>query len=702
MRTAAILTHTRQRLFAFGLAVLCILALAKAVAAQEEPKHEVRIEPVVVTATRTGLGEGEPAASTTVLTQNDVQASADVTVDDILRTVPGFSLYRRSSSLVTPPDLDSEAQGVTLRNIGPAGASRALVMVDGVPIIGAFDGQVFWGKVAKDSIDRIEVVRGSGASLWGNYAMAGVINIITRKPSETGAALKATYGTNGLTDDYLAVSGRHGQWMVGLDGDFFNLDGFPVVAREQRGPIDGNGSSRYEVLNGRVAYTFSENATLWLHGQFFDQAYNYGTALRTSHTDAGLVDLSGTLRTDDGSEWQAVLFSNEQSFKIHFSEALDDARTQEGLSLKQKIPFTDVGGSLVWSRRLLDPFLASAGCDFHWIDGQSRDQSFDPDTGAPTDQLRSDGKQFFAGFFLQGIYTPTPQWEFALSGRADLWENYDGTVADGLALPPTRSFASHTRAAFNPRLSVLYRLTEWLHLRAAAYRAFRAPTLAELYRQSFVEGLQFRPNPNLSPERLNGAEIGVDLPVLDNVDLRATGFWNEVDDPILNVDIPPFDALGNPTARQRVNEGLARSFGAEVEALYEVLPGLNVSGSYLFNDATLVHAPDEKDLEGLQLAQIPPHTFSVRAEYRNARLFTLALEGRFVDEQFEDQEHMDGLGSYFILNASVARQLPFANGEVFLAGENLTDREYTVDHGGGIRQIGSPLLVHGGLRLRFS
>jgi outer membrane receptor protein involved in Fe transport len=693
--------------FSFSVVAVCVLATigAGAMAQEEAPQHEMRLEPVVVTATRTGLSEGEPAASATMLSDEDIEMSANSSVDDILHTIPGFSLYRRSSSLVTPPDLDIEAQGVTLRNIGPAGASHALVMVDGVPIMGAFDGQVFWGKVPQESIDHIEVVRGSGASLWGNYAMAGVINIITRKPTETGASLRASYGTDGLTDDYLSVTGRQGKLMVGVDGDFFNLDGFPVVASNQRGPIDGNGSSRHEVFNGRVGYQFSEAAAVWLHGQLFDQAYNYGTALRTSHTDAGLIDLTGTLHTDDGSEWQAMLFSNQQRFHIQFSEALDPTicngvvRGCEGLSLKQTVPSTDVGASLAWSRRMLSPLLVSAGLDLHWIDGQSRDQVFDPDTAMLTDRIRSDGKQFFAGFFLQGIYTPTPQWEIALSGRTDLWENYDATVTDSTA-NSTTSYASRTRAAFNPRLSVLYRLTEWLHLRAAAYRAFRAPTLAELYRRSYVEGLEFLPNPNLSPERLNGAEAGVDLPVFDNVDLRATGFWAEIQDPMLDTNVA-FDALGTPTARQRFNDGLARSFGAEVEALYEVIPGLTLSGSYLFNDATLVSSPHEPDIAGFQLAQIPPHSATVAVEYRNPKIITARLEGRFVDEQFEDQEHMDKQGSYFLLNASLARQLPIWNGEVFIAGENLTDREYTVDHGGGIRQIGSPLLVHGGVRFRL-
>jgi iron complex outermembrane receptor protein len=264
---------------------------------------------------------------------------------------------------------------------------------------------------------------------------------------------------------------------------------------------------------------------------------------------------------------------------------------------------------------------------------------------------------------------------------------------------------------------VLYKATDWLHLRAAGYRGFRAPTLAELYRRSQVESLVLLPNPNLSPERLNGAEVGVDLPVFDTVDLRATGFWNEVDNPIVSVDVDDSVCSANESAtasmregeeegqaacRKRFNEGLARTYGAEVEGLYEALPDLFLSGSFLFADGTLVHtAQQDTDLAGTQLAQIPPYTATVAVEYRNPQIITARLEGRFVDEQFEDQEHHDKQGSYFILNASLARRLPMANAELFMAGENLTDREYLVDHGGGIGQIGTPVLVHGGVRMRF-
>src|SRR5713226_5736611 len=106
-----------------GLILLLLLLVATSARAQEPE----RLEPVVVTATRTEQKVGEAPASVTVLTREDVRQTAAQSLDDLLRQVPGFSLFRRSSSLVGHPT----TQGVSLRGIGPSGASRALVLLDG-------------------------------------------------------------------------------------------------------------------------------------------------------------------------------------------------------------------------------------------------------------------------------------------------------------------------------------------------------------------------------------------------------------------------------------------------------------------------------------------------------------------------------------------------------------------------------------------
>ncbi len=690
----------KQRLlWAMGAIALGTIA-ASASTAQTEPRKEYRLEPVVVTATRSSLALDSAPASVAELDEEQVQESPNISLDDILRTVPGFSTFRRSSSIVTSPDLDNEAQGVTLRGIGPSGTSRALVMVDGIPIINPFDAQVFWGKVAKEQIERIEVVRGASAHLWGNYAMAGVINIITRKPRGNHGGAHFTYGTHDLVDSGFFATGEVGKLQLGVDGNYFDTIGFKVVDAAQRGPIDGRSSSRSQLLNARAAYRLSDTASVAVHGQIFDQDNNNGTRLRVADSTSGLVDMVGTAHSDDGSEWQLSAFSNLQRFSINFINALSVngvRRAGESLDFKQIIPVTDVGGSLVWSRRMTDPLLLTAGLDLHWIDGQSREQHYLA-SGEKDGFRRADGKQLFAGLFMQGIYTPTERWEIALGGRVDVWSNYDGSVSESDQLgSDSQHFRSHTEATFNPKLAVLYRALDWLHVRGAAYRAFRAPTLSELYREGEVEGLQFRPNAKLGPEDLYGAELGLDMPLLDTLDVRTTGFWADIDGGITD-----FTTVENGSqVRTRNNTGLTRTVGAELEILYQVWRDVTLSGSYLYSDSEVVRAPTHAEIVGDHVTQVPPHSFTLSGRYSNPAIISFLVEGRFVDAQYEDAENQDRLRSYFLVLASATRDLPWFNSQIYVAAQNLADRTYDVDRGGGVLKVGTPFMAHAGFRFRL-
>ena len=101
------------------------------------------LETVTVTPTRTETRLGNVPASVSVITRRDIEASPAVVADDVLRQLPEFSLFRRSSSLASHPT----AQGVSLRGIGPSGVSRTLVLLDGVPFNDPFGGWVYWTTV---------------------------------------------------------------------------------------------------------------------------------------------------------------------------------------------------------------------------------------------------------------------------------------------------------------------------------------------------------------------------------------------------------------------------------------------------------------------------------------------------------------------------------------------------------------------------
>src|SRR5206468_8977749 len=130
---------------------------------------------VTVTATRTNTRLEETAASIVVLGPKELETTAAMTLDDSLRQVPGFSLFRRTGSRTANPT----TQGVSLRGVGASGASRAVVLADGIPLNDPFGGWVYWGRIPRESLSHIEVLRGGASGLYGSGALGGIVNINT-------------------------------------------------------------------------------------------------------------------------------------------------------------------------------------------------------------------------------------------------------------------------------------------------------------------------------------------------------------------------------------------------------------------------------------------------------------------------------------------------------------------------------------------
>src|SRR6266480_4706289 len=159
---------------------------------------------VTVTATRTNTRLEETAASIVVLGQKELETTAALTIDDSLRQVPGFSLFRRSGSRTANPT----TQGVSLRGLGGSGASRAVILADGVPLNDPFGGWVYWDRVPRESVTRVEVLRGGSSHLYGSSALGGVVNILTKKAQSNAASLETSYGNERTPDASLFLAGR--------------------------------------------------------------------------------------------------------------------------------------------------------------------------------------------------------------------------------------------------------------------------------------------------------------------------------------------------------------------------------------------------------------------------------------------------------------------------------------------------------------
>lgn len=678
------------------LAALAVVLVAAATAAAQPPEEPVRLAPVVVTPTRMEQKADDVPAAVTVIGREDISESASQTLDDLLRQVPGFSLFRRTSSVVGHPT----TQGVSLRGIGPSGTSRALVLMDGVPLNDPFGGWVYWNRVPLLGVEQVEVVRGGGSSVWGNYALGGVVQILGRRPTERSATLEASYGTQDTSNLSLLVTEAAGPFRLLLEGNRYDTGGYPIVKDSRRGPIDIDAESTHHVFNGRLEWQASPGASFWISGNYYDEERLNGTRLQVNDTTSGIAALGGRLLSGD-TEWRFATYANWQEFHSTFT-AQEPDRSAEELVLDQTVPTTSAGGWLQWSR----PFGAhrlSVGGDVRWITGETDERVFGGGIFRRT--RTAGGEQVIGGLYVQDVWTPHRAVEVVGGLRGDVWLNYNGFRQDtppAAAIPPSQTFGDIERIIPSPRLALLVRVTPTTDVRASVYQGFRIPTLNELYRPFRVRNDVTVGNATLKPERLTGGEAAV-TQRWGPVEGRVTGFVTEVKDLVANVTqaVPLPDCPAGTTCRQRQNLELARIQGVESELVVRLARDWRLLASYLFSDARVVDAPGQPALEGKRLAQVPEHNVTLGVQYRNPAIVDASILARYLGSQYEDDLNSLSLGSYVVVDLFAARALTRWL-QVFAAVENVFDTPYSVGRTSeGVVSIGAPRIVRGGLRLTF-
>jgi outer membrane receptor protein involved in Fe transport len=230
-------------------------------------------------------------------------------------------------------------------------------------------------------------------------------------------------------------------------------------------------------------------------------------------------------------------------------------------------------------------------------------------------------------------------------------------------------------------------------LRASAYQAFRAPTLNELYRPFQVGTVRTEANENLGPETLRGAEAGIEVGFPREWSVRATGFWNLLDNPVTNVTLAP-------NSQQRQNLGQARIRGADLDARWRLHPSWVAGAGATFVDARVTDAGAQTQLVSKQLPQDPRFRAVLSLAFEDRRILTAQGQLRFQGRQFEDDQNLLPLASFVVVDLLLSRRLS-DRVEIVVAAENLFDRRYLVGRQGGIDTLGQPLFVHGGVRVQL-
>ena len=637
-----------------------ILQLGDGIVLRLEP--EAHTEQVTVTAYRAPLGSLESPATTRVLSQESLDSTAAVTLDDQLRQLPGVELFRRSSSLVANPS----SQGMSLRALGSTSASRTLITEDDVPLNDAFAGTIHWQEQPELAVKSIELVRGGASDLYGSSAIGGVVNVVPIRPTSDMGEVRSSYGGDGTYDDSLMLETKRGAWGLLAAGGVLGTDGYIQEAPAMRGPVDI--ASSVHSQNG-LAMAEHERGPLrlFVRGSGFNEARNNGTPDQTNGTRLWSYATGGDWQGPHDGTLISRFYGSTDHFRQTFSSianpnTLRNGETPTKFSLT---PYNELGAAAHWHQPLGAGLLVVAGADSHDVRVWDREQSY----GATAALTNLHDHQRDSGVYGEAMGV-RKGWTLTASGRMDWFQNFDGQElkwnGTGWVPYPTQP-TEDNQQFFDPRVGVSRKFgTHWA-ISGSGFRAFREPTPNELYRATQVGNQLTLANGGLLSERATGWETGLATEWARG-SVRTSYFLTQVNRPITAVTI---DGSSSPVLLKRENLGQIESKGVAVD--FELAPRrwLAVDGGYQYADATVTRGNEEL---GNWIPEVARNLATLNVRAHRAALGTLSVQGRLSGRQYDDAGNVYLLHGYFRLDAYASHEFGKLF-EAFAAGENLLDRQ---------------------------
>jgi outer membrane receptor protein involved in Fe transport len=673
----------RARLLACAL----LIPPAAPLAAQEEDAEEELAEEIPEEIIVTGRGL-DPALSTgiyatTTIERETIIASPSGRIEDVLRNVAGFQQFRRSDSRSSNPS----AQGVTLRALGGNATSRALVLLDGVPIADPFFGYIPLSAIAPETLGTIRVTRGGGSGPFGAGALAGTIELESAEP---GDALLGSLGVNSRAETEASgvLTQRLGRGFAVASGRWDRGQGFFTTPEAQRVPA----TARAAFDSWNVALRTVAPLTDTVEVQARVAVFRDARTLRFAGADSTSAGEEASIRFVGRGRWQfdalayvqARDFSNIVISSTRFTPTLDQRRT----------PSTGIGGKFELRPPILEGHDIRIGADYRRADGELQEEALNAVSGLVTERRRAGGSTSNLGIFLEDDWQIGP---LTINGglRADRSSITDGfyRAVNANGVPVSTVIAPDRNDwSLSWRAGALFYASRRLDLRAAAYTGLRLPTLNELYRPFVVFPVTTEANANLVNERLKGFEIGFDWQPVNAVVIAVTAFDNEVENAIANVTIAP-----NLRRRANLPAIEARGIEASVAAKFGQV---SLDSALAWTDAEVRGEGPSADLDGLRPAQTPEFAATLTLGWDPAPGWQIAGTLRHVSAQFEDDRQTDRLAPATTLDAFLAAPL-WGRLSLSLRAENLTGETIITRNQGGSIDLGVPRTVWLGLRYGF-
>lgn len=638
-------------------------------------------ENVEVTAARVPLALDASASSVRTMSQEQLREAPGFVLDDRLRQVAGFQLFRRTSSWVANPT----SQGTTLRGLGSTAASRTLVLSDQVPLNDAFGGWIHWNEIPQLAVRDVALMRGGASDLYGSSAIGGVIDVLPVKPEGLNYAVDAA-GANEATSivNGLIAGGEHGWSGLGA-ATFFRTDGYILTAPEVRGPVDV--PSNVHSQSGRVEFRrdVGGDGDVFLRGNLLNEARSNGTPLQTNATRIWRYVGGGDWSPVDVGRLMLRLYGTNQNYRQSFS-SVAAGRASEKLTNLQQVPSQQMGGAVQWARSYR-ALTVVAGSDV--LDTRATDNETGVTNGVLKPTVSTSARQRGTGIYGEALWQPS-SWSIALSSRVDWFDTFDARQVGG---GPSKTLPEIQETVFDPRLGVVKQLGHGLSLTGSAFRAFRGPTMNELYRTGQVGQQITLPNASLRTERATGFEFGGLVNVRHLGSVRSSYFWTEVNRPVSTVNLS-----STPTSQTLMRENLGQlvSKGVTTEVEMRPVSFLMVTAGYQYANSTVTQFQADPTLVGKWTPQVPRNSASLQARLEKSRVGTMSVALRMSGRQYDDSANQFELDGF--VQVDVYAEHSFGQRfRVYGSVQNLANQQVQAGRT-PLLTLGAPRIVLGGLR----
>lgn len=582
------------------------------------------VESVVVSSARAPAWR-DPDSGATVLSAADLALLPAVTLDESLRAVSGFSLYRRTSAVEANPTTD----GVTMRGLSASGASRGLILLDGVPLNDGFGGWVTWTRLPTDAVGQVDVDRGSAGDLYGSDALGGVIRIVSPDVDRAMATVGLNAGSMGVWGLDLAGGLRRGRLSFFGASSGFRTNGSIPTAPAERGPVDVSANASWANAFGRmdVQATTSQHVTIEGWGGQDDRGN--GTPLERNRMTGGTI--AGTYSAVMGeTSFTARGSDSPNSFDQTFS-TVSATRATETLTSTQ-VSDTSTARAIV-----------ELGHTYAHVFAMVRG-TFSRDSGTFTDTERSTAATKDLVDDTEAVSTEvgwTPAGRLTVNaGAREEWR----------AAPIA---GSSYQSAMVGHVGAVWQIASPLSFRTTASTSHRWPTLNELVRNFEAGNVFTLANPSLVAEQATSFDAGLFVTRPFWL-LSVGGFDSTIDNAVENVTQPAGTVKGfSGIVRLRENAGQARAHGLELDGEVRPTRAVRLRASTTFLRTVLENSP-ELALDGNRLPQVPAVSASLSGDVALPHAISASFVWHAVSSQFDDDRNQFLIAPGYQLDVRVA------------------------------------------------